>query len=159
MGLRLGQFLLQGLVPLLKFRKMSLQRHVQPPSWLDQPWKCAMKIAVCRRQRGRVRTGSNTSLGCADCLFYSVDNDNLPGGRNNVGWMMGDRLSEEDLAKLSAELKRLREEHRDLDNAIEALERLGVPDQLQVQRLKKRKLVLKDRMRAIENLLTPDIIA
>jgi hypothetical protein len=91
--------------------------------------------------------------------FCGVDNDNLPGGHNNVGWMMGERLSEEDLAKLSAELKRLREEHRDLDNAIEALERLGVPDQLQVQRLKKRKLVLKDRLRIIENLLTPDIIA
>ncbi|PZQ17070.1 MAG: hypothetical protein DI565_06715 [Ancylobacter novellus] len=57
------------------------------------------------------------------------------------------------------ELARLREEHRDLDNAIEALERLGSGDRLQIQRLKKRKLVLKDRIAFIDDQLTPDIIA
>jgi hypothetical protein len=57
------------------------------------------------------------------------------------------------------ELARLREEHRDLDNAIEALERLNAGDRLQIQRLKKRKLGLKDRMTFIEDQLTPDIIA
>ena len=60
---------------------------------------------------------------------------------------------------LEAELARLKQEHRDLDSAIEALEQNVAGDQLQVQRLKKRKLVLKDRMSFVEDQLTPDIIA
>ena len=62
-------------------------------------------------------------------------------------------------AEFEAELARLREEHRDLDMAIEALERMVAGDQLQIQRLKKRKLVLRDRMTYLEDQLTPDIIA
>jgi hypothetical protein len=61
--------------------------------------------------------------------------------------------------ELESELQRLREEHRDLDNAIDALESMMAADQLQVQRLKKRKLVLKDRIGFLEDQLTPDIIA
>lgn len=61
--------------------------------------------------------------------------------------------------RLRQEIAELLEQHRDLDAAIAALERAGLPDQLQVQRLKKRKLALKDRIRAIEDQLTPDIIA
>lgn len=57
------------------------------------------------------------------------------------------------------ELDRLRQEHRDLDAAIDALERMAVADRLQIQRLKKRKLVLRDRISYLEDLLTPDIIA
>jgi hypothetical protein len=53
----------------------------------------------------------------------------------------------------------LKQEHRDLDTAIEALERMVAGDQLQIQRLKKRKLVLKDRIMRVEDQLTPDIIA
>ncbi len=68
-------------------------------------------------------------------------------------------LSEEETAEFEAELARLKEEHRDLDRAIEALERVVAGDQLQVQRLKKRKLVLKDRIAFVEDQLTPDIIA
>ncbi len=56
-------------------------------------------------------------------------------------------------------MERLRQEHRDLDAAIEALSAVGANDQLQVQRLKKRKLVLRDRVSFIEDQLTPDIIA
>lgn len=61
--------------------------------------------------------------------------------------------------QLLAELARLKQEHRDLDAAIEALELSVAGDQLQIQRLKKRKLVLKDRMSYVEDQLTPDIIA
>ena len=57
------------------------------------------------------------------------------------------------------ELARLRQEHRDLDGAIEALQAQPRPDNLQLQRLKKRKLVLKDRISALEDKLLPDIIA
>lgn len=62
-------------------------------------------------------------------------------------------------AAMEGELSRLKQEHRDLDAAIEALERMANGDQLQVQRLKKRKLILKDRMSYLEDELTPDIIA
>ena len=66
---------------------------------------------------------------------------------------------DDDTSDLQADLARLKQEHRDLDMAIEALERMVAGDQLQIQRLKKRKLGLKDRIIAIEDQLTPDIIA
>ena len=53
----------------------------------------------------------------------------------------------------------LRQEHRDLDAAIAALEAKPHVDQLTLRRLKKQKLSLKDRISAIEDGLTPDIIA
>ena len=53
----------------------------------------------------------------------------------------------------------LRTEHRDLDAAIAALSAIDSQDQLQVARLKKRKLLLKDQIAMIEDYLTPDIIA
>ncbi|PVE24586.1 hypothetical protein DC522_09595 [Microvirga sp. KLBC 81] len=64
-----------------------------------------------------------------------------------------------ELAELEAELARLKQEHRDLDMAIDALESMIAGDQLQVQRLKKRKLVLKDQIIRLEDQITPDIIA
>ena len=66
---------------------------------------------------------------------------------------------EVDEGALRAELSRLEQEHRDLDSAIGALEKLGAGDRLQVQRLKKRKLVLRDRISYLEDTLTPDIFA
>lgn len=56
-------------------------------------------------------------------------------------------------------LARLKQEHRDLDSAIDALEESGRADQLQVKRLKKQKLHLKDEIARIEDQLLPDIIA
>ena len=61
--------------------------------------------------------------------------------------------------ELETELARLKEELRDLDGAIDALEQMTAGDQLQIQRLKKRKLALKDRIAYLEDQLTPDIIA
>ena len=60
---------------------------------------------------------------------------------------------------IRAELAQLRQEHRDLDAAIEALQGNSRPDTLQIQRLKKKKLVLKDRIASLEDKLLPDIIA
>jgi hypothetical protein len=60
---------------------------------------------------------------------------------------------------LRVELEVFRREHRDLDDAITALEETGRADQLQLRRLKKQKLALKDKIAAIEDKLTPDIIA
>jgi hypothetical protein len=59
--------------------------------------------------------------------------------------------------ELRAKLAELIQEHRDLDAAIEALS--GAHDMLQLTRLKKRKLILKDQITTIENQLLPDIIA
>lgn len=56
-------------------------------------------------------------------------------------------------------LAALRIEHRDLDAAIDALTGAGSQDQLQIARLKKRKLLLKDQIAIFEDYLTPDIIA
>jgi hypothetical protein len=58
-----------------------------------------------------------------------------------------------------AKLAQLTQEHRDLDAAIEALQEGGNPDLLQLSRLKKRKLQLKDEITEINNGLLPDIIA
>ncbi|MEI5687395.1 MULTISPECIES: DUF465 domain-containing protein [Sphingomonas] len=64
-----------------------------------------------------------------------------------------------DEAQISARLDALRTEHRDLDAAIAALAGAGNPDQLQLARLKKRKLRLRDEIATCEDQLIPDIIA
>lgn len=61
--------------------------------------------------------------------------------------------------ELREELVRLRNEHRVLDEEIVALEAMGGLDQLNIRRLKKKKLAIKDRITAIEDQLLPDIIA
>jgi len=66
-------------------------------------------------------------------------------------------LSPEDVLRIR--LETLRREHRDLDEAILALQAQGKADQLTVVRLKKRKLALKDQIARIQDDLTPDIIA
>ena len=72
---------------------------------------------------------------------------------------MNDNPSEVDRHAILMEMERLRLEHGDLEAAIEALIAVGAPDQLQIQRLKKRKLALRDRISLLEDQLTPDIIA
>lgn len=61
--------------------------------------------------------------------------------------------------ELREQLMQLRTQHRAIDEEILALESVGALDQLTIKRLKKQKLVLKDRMNAIESRMTPDIIA
>lgn len=61
--------------------------------------------------------------------------------------------------EISSQLEMLRIEHRDLDASIEALRMTGSTDQLQIARLKKRKLRLRDEIAMLEDQLIPDIIA
>jgi hypothetical protein len=68
-------------------------------------------------------------------------------------------MTKEEERELRAQLARLQQEHRDLDSAIAALQESPGSDILQVQRLKKRKLHLRDRITFIDDQLTPDIIA
>lgn len=77
----------------------------------------------------------------------------------SAGVVMAFDLDTEQQAVLVAELERLRREHRELDAEVAALEAEGGARQLQVQRLKKRKLALKDRIAYLDDQLTPDIIA
>ena len=64
-----------------------------------------------------------------------------------------------DLETLKEQLEILKLEHRDLDDVIERVSTSPTSDQLQVNRLKKRKLALKDQIARLESRLLPDIIA
>ncbi len=68
-------------------------------------------------------------------------------------------MTQTDERELREQLARLQQEHRDLDAAISALAMSPGSDVIQVQRLKKRKLILRDKIRRIEDQITPDIIA
>jgi hypothetical protein len=84
---------------------------------------------------------------------------NNPLGANLAPRKCGDGMTREEERELNLELDRLKQEHRDLDSAIDALLATNGHDRIQVQRLKKRKLQLRDRVSAIEDELFPDIIA
>jgi len=60
---------------------------------------------------------------------------------------------------LKEQLAQLKAEHRDLDDAIQALSQRSMPDMIQIQRLKKRKLQLRDEISQLESKSLPDIIA
>lgn len=64
-----------------------------------------------------------------------------------------------DVERLRERLAELKSEHRDLDDVIARLTDHGAYDRLQIQRLKKRKLLLKDEIARLESKLLPDIIA
>jgi hypothetical protein len=72
---------------------------------------------------------------------------------------MDDELTDAQRAAILDEVEQLKLEHRDLEAAIDALLAVGAVDQLQIQRLKKRKLLLRDRVNFLEDKINPDIIA
>lgn len=61
--------------------------------------------------------------------------------------------------EISLQIKRLKKEHRSLDEAIVSAEKSALQDQLYIHRLKKRKLALKDKIASLEKTGIPDIIA
>ena len=67
--------------------------------------------------------------------------------------------SDNDIPEMKARLYEYEVEHRDLDKVIDYLEAATTPDELLIRRLKKRKLMLKDRIMHLEHSLTPDIPA
>jgi hypothetical protein len=73
--------------------------------------------------------------------------------------MNDDELSTEAMVVLRVRVAKLRQEHQDLDDAVHALEQGNRPDQIQIARLKKKKLGLRDELKQLEDQLTPDIIA
>ncbi|WP_039019016.1 YdcH family protein [Halocynthiibacter namhaensis] len=68
-----------------------------------------------------------------------------------------EEMSHDEMTRVRLQV--LRDEHRDLDDAIDALAERATADQLSLKRLKKQKLALKDRIQKIESDLMPDIIA
>ena len=70
-----------------------------------------------------------------------------------------DKVSMQTEEVLRVELEFFRQEHRDLDQAIVALSNTATADRLMIQRPKKKKLQLKDKITRLEDRLTPDIIA
>jgi hypothetical protein len=73
--------------------------------------------------------------------------------------MTKDTSDDENFDALREQLAALREEHRDLDDVIARVSEEAPFDQLRIQRLKKRKLLLKDEIAVLEDKLLPDIIA
>ncbi len=70
-----------------------------------------------------------------------------------------DNDNDDDIERLRQRLEALKSEHRDLDDVIAQLSDTAPFDQIQIKRLKKRKLLLKDQIARIESKLLPDIIA
>ena len=70
-----------------------------------------------------------------------------------------DGEAEDDLTDLRLAISTARERHATLSAEVEALQAEATPDQIRLARLKKQKLVLKDQIVHLDNLLTPDIIA
>lgn len=85
-------------------------------------------------------------------LDLRADPQTWPGPRKKV------TMSEQEQADLRLEYARLKQDHADLDAAIAAMVAMG-GDPLRVQRLKKKKLAMKDRLLQLEDKLIPDIIA
>jgi hypothetical protein len=69
------------------------------------------------------------------------------------------QLNDEERVALQEQVERLKLEHRDLDDVIHQISLDGYIDQLQLKRLKKRKLLLKDRIEKLKSRLLPDILA
>ena len=67
-------------------------------------------------------------------------------------------LLDQDQTEIGLEFAKLKQDHADFDAAINAMIAMGC-DPLQIQRMKKKKLAFKDRMRELENRIIPDIIA
>jgi len=95
-------------------------------------------------------------------LNVAVENviiNELAGAGDLAGSNPAVAMTRDEERELREQLARLQQEHRDLDAAIAALAMSPGSDVIQVQRLKKRKLILRDKIRSIEDQLTPDIIA
>ena len=64
-----------------------------------------------------------------------------------------------EVVALRGEVALMKQEHKDMDDSIQALETMPVPDQILIARLKRKKLALRDRISTIEDKINPDIIA
>lgn len=127
--------------------------HAISAGWTRAPERLTVRNEKLVARRGANMVGEEeTSRNAEGCGNDNVDNLVA----DNIVAFGGPRDEERALRR---ELARLRQEHRDLDTAIDALEAMSASDKLQLQRLKKRKLILRDRIIDLEDQLNPDIIA
>ncbi len=137
---RLRQLGLEGLVLLEQLTKVRLKTHAILHSWLyDEQMMTQSWGLVEPLQRALVKN---------DVILIAE-----PKGRAMP------KLDVIQEVQLRAQLQNLMQQHRDLDAAIISLEGTGTSDQLQLRRLKKMKLDIKDKIQRIETMLIPDIIA
>jgi hypothetical protein len=164
---RLGEFVLERLVLPFQFRKMLLNSHVggllryfglNCQLCHEVPRKSTFATFVQRNKTMENGRGGHSLKhnGVNAILGWPVD---TPAAATCHSCFQAALMTKEEERELRANLARLMQEHRDLDAAIEALEHAPGRDRLQIQRLKKRKLQLRDRITFIEDQLTPDIIA
>ena len=168
MGQAIVDFAFERLMLLFEFRKVRLHRH--SVCLLNQYSLIELSLAQTHR-KGEATPGSAPQQTQPKPLISSdflgrlnatVENaiiiallPNLIPARRKPAVAMND----ENERALREQLARLQQEHRDLDAVIAALALSPASDLIQVQRLKKRKLVLRDKIRQIDDQLTPDIIA
>jgi hypothetical protein len=121
------------------------------------------RYTLCRA--AKIPTVHYRAVGLSDIIQNAIIHRDLPAfsvcprrPRRDQG-ATKTAMTKEEERELRAQLARLQQEHRDLDAAIAALQGSPGSDIIQVQRLKKRKLHLRDRITFLEDQLTPDIIA
>jgi hypothetical protein len=170
----LVQFAFEDAMFPLQLNEMRLNRHKKSPSFVDVSYEPEQKI-VHRNydlSTGINATHSNLLLSAqwneslfrkcerkfarlAPHVLFCHEDGELASrtGKSSI------TMAEQDNNEYALELARLQQEHRDLDVAIEALHHSPAPDLLRLQRLKKRKLQLRDRISFLEDQITPDIIA
>ncbi len=124
---------------------MSVSRK---PRAVDETMRCAAAFPVTGSRCCSARGGRR----------YSEPSSGVEGRVGSRVEILA-QISADEERELRALLERLKQEHRDLDAAIETLQQMPGSDQLQLARFKKRKLVLKDRISFVEDQICPDIIA
>src|ERR1700744_2808236 len=162
--------MLQRFVTFLKFRKMRFDRHVASLLSLD----CSLTPS---RPTSTTRILPFGSIENPHCALVAPRDGRACGPLTKTRYcrtayaafsrapvhdpagLTSAAMTTEEERELREELARLQQLHRDLDAAIAALQDSPGADIIQVQRLKKRKLQLRDRITFIEDQLTPDIIA
>jgi hypothetical protein len=168
MGQAIVNFAIERLMLFFKFRKMRLHRHAKRllnqwlPEELSLPQTRFKSDVTPSFASQQIDPNPLIDGDFSDRLNAAVENaiiarllPNLITAKSRPAVAMND----EDERALREQLARLQQEHRDLDAAIAALALSPGSDLIQVQRLKKRKLVLRDKIRRIDDQLTPDIIA
>ena len=120
------------------------------PVWF---WFRILLTELCSALTGTSERHTSLRKGPSGTIFV----ERLP--QPHPSFQLTYTMTDEDERELETELARLQQEHRDLDAAIDALHQSPAPDLLRLQRLKKRKLQLRDRIAFIEDQITPDIIA
>jgi hypothetical protein len=166
-GPRFVNFRLEGPMTSFQFRKMGFYGHVVQFSSV----RLVPDSAILHRDDGISKREFNDAEQQSSLWLKLWDGRRLErkAAKRDIsgiywvilgtGYQPPVAMTKDEERELQEQLARLQQEHRDLDAAISALQHTPGSDQLQVQRLKKRKLHLRDRISYIEDQLTPDIIA